>query len=161
METIDKNLEKANNWLYVNPSFRHDVKTIAKKMRELSDSIHKENLDNRDAVQKFESSVNLVGIGFREMTKSQQLEIINETGRHGPCYDSFISSAAFQIFTLAKAGCEDVERICKDFTGEDLARISRFLEVFGNQKTRAFNRSFDEIKDRVVQEEQNQGLGSN
>ena len=153
MEKKDKDLLRANTWLSGKTFVKYDVNGAAKALREISDSVYDVRKDDRNISRDYEDQAEAIGLSFDNMTKDQQLAIIRAAGRKGPCYDAFISNAAYQIYTLAKSGSADAEKIAEGFEGCDLERISRFLIVFGDKETEGFNQQFVAIKDRIIESE--------
>ena len=150
---------RANTWLSGKTYVQYDVEGAAGALRTLSASVNNPNRDDRDVVSDYEKRAEAMGLSFDNMTKDQQLAIINAAGREGPVYDAFISNAAYQVFTLAKTENPDIEQITDGFTGRDLTRISPFIRVFGNSETQGFSEQFDKIKDDVVAREAAQVVG--
>ena len=159
MKEFDKNLNRANNWLNGKTFVQYDINGAAQALRDLSDTFKDDQRDDRDIIRDYENQAEAMGLSFGNMTKDQQLAIINATGREGFCYNSFISNSSHQVLTLARAGSEDVETIADGFTGKDLTKIATFVRVFGDDRTEDFYGKLNEIKDRVIQSEQAQENG--
>ena len=159
MEISEEKLSRANDWLRGNASTQYDINGAAQSLRELSDSFKDDKRDDRDILMSFETNAKKMGLSFGNMTKDQQLAVINAAGREGPCYNAFISNSSYQVLTLARAG-EDAEAVADGFSGQDLTRISNFVRVFGSSETEEFSDKLGEIRDRVLAEEKAQELGA-
>ena len=160
MEISEEKLSRANDWLKGNASAQYDINGAAQSLRELSDSFKDDTRASRDIVRAFENKAEAMGLSFEDMTKDQQLAVINAAGREGPCYNAFISNSSYQVLTLARAG-EDAEAVADGFSGQDLTRISNFVRVFGSSETEEFSDKLGEIRDRVLAEEKAQDAVEN